>query len=128
VSGPSRIDELLEESRGRLPRRPSASDLPYLMAHGALVIDIRPSELRGRDGELVGAIVVDRNQMEWRLDPTSPWRIPEIHGTDQQIVVVCDEGYASSLAAATLQHLGLLRATDLDGGFQALRRAGVAVA
>jgi rhodanese-related sulfurtransferase len=69
---------------------------------------------------MAGAVVVDRNQLKWRLDPTSADRIAEVTGHDQEIVVVCDEGYASSLAAATLQLLGLRRATDLDGGFQAV--------
>ncbi|HEY8545790.1 MAG TPA: rhodanese-like domain-containing protein, partial [Acidimicrobiales bacterium] len=67
-------------------------------------------------------VVVERNVLEWRLDPTSPWRLPEVTDHDQQIVVVCDEGYASSLAAASLQSLGLRNATDLDGGYQAWRR------
>jgi rhodanese-related sulfurtransferase len=66
--------------------------------------------------------VVERNVLEWRLDPTSPWRLPEVTDRDQQVVVVCDEGYASSLAAASLQALGLHRATDLDGGYQAWLR------
>jgi len=83
-------------------------------------VDIRPSELRVRDGELSGAIVIDRNVLEWRLDPTSPFRIPAATDPDRQIVLVCNEGYASSLAAASLQQLGLWRATDLDGGFQAV--------
>jgi rhodanese-related sulfurtransferase len=90
-----------------------------------LIVDIRPVEQRNRDGELPGAVVVDRNVLEWRLDPTSPHRIPEAAGADQVIVLVCNEGYASSLAALSLQKLGLAKATDLDGGFQgvlALRR------
>jgi rhodanese-related sulfurtransferase len=115
------IDRMLAEARGTLPPRPQASDLPALCARSALVVDIRPVGLRQRDGEMAGAVVVDRNQLEWRLDPTSPYRIAEVTGPDQEIVVVCDEGYASSLAAATLQRLGLRRATDLDGGFQAVR-------
>ncbi len=90
------------------------------MARGALVVDIRPVEQRRRDGELPGAVVVDRNVLEWRLDPTSPHRIPEVTGTDQEVVVVCNEGYASSLAALSLHHLGFHRATDLDGGIQAV--------
>ena len=121
----SRIDEVLERVRSRLPHRPSATDLPALRARGALIVDIRPVEQRNRDGELPGAVVVDRNVLEWRLDPTSPHRIPEVAGTDQVIVLVCNEGYASSLAALSLQKLGLANATDLDGGFQgvlALRR------
>ena len=68
------------------------------------------------------AVVVDRNKLEWRLDPTSPHRLPDVTGPDQTIVVVCDEGYASSLAADTLRRLGLVNATDLDGGYQAWRR------
>ncbi|MGH2719213.1 MAG: rhodanese-like domain-containing protein [Actinomycetota bacterium] len=115
------IDDLLARVRAALPRRPPAAELPGLLARGALVVDIRPVELRQRDGELAGAVIVDRNQLEWRLDPTSPHRLPELSGADHQIVLFCDEGYASSLAARSLQELGLWRATDLDGGFQATR-------
>jgi rhodanese-related sulfurtransferase len=87
------------------------------------VVDIRPSELRQRDGELPGALIIDRNVLEWRLDPTSPHRCPEAADLDGStpVVLVCDEGYASSLAASTLRDLGLAAATDLDGGFQAWR-------
>jgi len=114
------IDRLLEEARATLPPRPGAGDLPALLDRDALVVDIRPAEQRSRDGELDGAVVVDRNVLEWRLDPTSPYRLPEASDPDREIVLVCNEGYASSLAAATLQRLGLRRATDLDGGFQAI--------
>ena len=118
----SRIDELLDDVRRRLPHRPTAAELPAVRARGALIVDIRPSEQRVRDGEVPGgALVIDRNVLEWRLDPTSPHRVPEVTGTDQEIVVVCNEGYASSLAALSLQQLGFHRATDLDGGIQALR-------
>jgi rhodanese-related sulfurtransferase len=98
-------------------------------AAGGLVVDIRPVDLRDRDGLLPGALVVDRNVLEWRLDHTSPHRLDEVTGPDQPIVLVCDEGFASSLAAAILRELGLRRATDLDGGYQAwLRtRAGARV-
>ena len=89
------------------------------MRAGALVVDIRPVEQRQRDGELAGAVVVDRNVLEWRLDPTSPHRIPQA-GADRRVILVCNEGYQSSLAAATLQQLGVRRATDLEGGYQAL--------
>jgi rhodanese-related sulfurtransferase len=88
---------------------------------GALVVDIRPVEQRDQDGALAGAVVIDRNVLEWRLDPASPYRIGEITGYDQRIVLVCNQGYASSVAAATLRRLGLYRATDLIGGVQALR-------
>jgi len=117
------IDWMLAQTRLTLPPRPKATDLDALFARGALIVDIRPVGLRQRDGELAGAVVIDRNQLEWRLDPTSPYRIAEVTGHDQEIVLMCDEGYASSLAAATLQRLGLHQATDLDGGYQAIRRA-----
>jgi rhodanese-related sulfurtransferase len=120
----SRVDELLEAARRRLPHRPTADELPAVRARGALIVDIRPLELRSGDGALPGAVVIDRNVLEWRLDPTSPHRIPEATRADREIVLVCDEGYASSLAAATLRDLGLTRATDLAGGFQAVLRQG----
>jgi rhodanese-related sulfurtransferase len=120
---PARIDEILADVRRQLPHRPTADELPALRARGALIIDIRPTEQRTRDGGVPGgAIVIDRNVLEWRLDPTSPDRIPEVTGTDQEVVLVCNEGYASSLAALSLQQLGFHRATDLDGGIQALLR------
>jgi rhodanese-related sulfurtransferase len=114
------IDRLLADARAGLPPRPTASELPALLEAGALIVDIRPVEQRRRDGELPGAVVIDRNVLEWRLDPTSPDRIAGAGDPDRHIVIVCNEGYASSLAAATLQQLGLRRATDLDGGFQAV--------
>jgi rhodanese-related sulfurtransferase len=119
---PKAIDELLEEARRALPARPGPAELPRLVAEGALIVDIRPVDLRIRDGRLPGAIIIDRNVLEWRLDPKSAHRIPEVVNHDQKIVLFCDEGYASSLAAATLQQLGLHHATDLDGGFQAWLR------
>ena len=113
------IEVLLAEARARLPFRVAAEELHEVMAAGALVVDTRDQEQRRRDGTLPGAIVVERNVLEWRLDPASPDRLPEAGDYDQVIVVVCDEGFASSLAAATLQELGLRNATDLDGGYQA---------
>jgi len=118
----SGIDALLAEARSTLAPRPGPADLEAVWAGGGLVVDTRPAALRERDGSLPGALVVERNVLEWRLDPTSPWRLPEVTGPDQEVVVVCDEGYASSLAAASLQSLGLHRATDLDGGYQAWLR------
>jgi rhodanese-related sulfurtransferase len=123
----ARIDELLAAARAGLPPRPAPADLPALVEAGALIVDIRPIEQRQRDGELPDAIVIDRNVLEWRLDPSSPHRIRDADDPDRPIVLVCNEGYASSLAAATLQQLGLRGATDLDGGFQAVlasRRTG----
>ena len=92
------------------------------MAAGALVVDTRSEAQRRRDGELPGAVVVERNVLEWRLDPASPDRLAEAGDYERTIVVVCDEGYASSLAAASLQDLGLVNATDLEGGYQALKK------
>jgi rhodanese-related sulfurtransferase len=90
-----------------------------VQAAGALVVDIRPTEQRHRDGELPGAVVIDRNVLEWRLDPSSPHRLPVADEPARRIVLVCNEGYSSSLAAHTLQRLGLTNATDLCGGYQA---------
>src|SRR5687767_3666307 len=113
------IDEVLAEARAALPHRVTADELPAVMARGGLVIDTRPAEQRNRDGELPGSIIIERNVLEWRLDPASAHRIPEASGYDIEVVVVCNEGFASTLAAASLQQLGLRRATDLDGGYQA---------
>jgi rhodanese-related sulfurtransferase len=113
----SAIDRLVAECRRDLDRvRPD--DLAGEVAAGALVIDTRPVGQRDRDGELPGALVVDRNVLEWRLDPTSPHRIPEADEADRRVIIVCSEGYSSSLAAHTLRRLGLANATDLEGGFQ----------
>ena len=111
------IDALLEAARARLDRVDPAQ-LASEAAAGALIVDIRPVEQRRRDGELPGAVIIDRNVLEWRLDPASAHRI-EGTAYDRRIIIVCNEGYSSSLAAATLQDLGLSRATDLAGGFKA---------
>jgi rhodanese-related sulfurtransferase len=110
----ARIDRLLADARARIEPRVEPDALE---STDALVVDIRPSEQRERDGELPGALVVPRNVLEWRLDPESAHRIPEaVEG--RRVVIVCDEGYQSSLAAATLCELGV-DATDLAGGYQA---------
>ena len=114
----SAIASMLAECQQALDRVEPA-DLAAVAAAGALVIDMRPVQLRLRDGELPGALVVDRNVLEWRLDPTSPHRLAVADDPDRRIVLVCNEGYSSSLAAHTLQQLGLRRATDLAGGFTA---------
>jgi rhodanese-related sulfurtransferase len=116
------IDALLEAARQGLDRV-QPEGLAVEVANGALVIDIRPIEERQRDGDLPDALVVDRNVLEWRLDPTSPHRLPQVTSAGLRVVVVCNEGYSSSLAAHTLRTLGLHRATDLVGGFQAWRAA-----
>jgi rhodanese-related sulfurtransferase len=115
------VDVFLEAARRGLDRVELA-DLASEMAEGALVVDIRSTEQRHRDGELPGAVIVDRNVLEWRLDPTSPNHMPEATEAGLRIIVVCNEGYSSSLAAATLRQLGLERASDLVGGFQAWKR------
>lgn len=112
------IDAMLARAREGLDRV-HAEDLADEIDRGAVVIDTRPVDQRERDGELSGAVVVDRNVLEWRLDPTSPYRLP-FAAADLRVIVVCNEGYSSSLAAATLRELGVRRATDLVGGFQAL--------
>jgi rhodanese-related sulfurtransferase len=110
----SAIDVLLAAARTGLDRvRPE--DLAGEMAAGALVVDIRPVEQRSRDGGLDGALVIDRNVLEWRVDPTCPHHIPQATDASQRIVVVCNEGYSSSLAADTLRRIGIPRATDLVG-------------
>jgi rhodanese-related sulfurtransferase len=120
------VDVLLAQARERLERvTPEEADVRRRA--GALLIDVRLDEQRRDDGTIPGAIVLSLNHIEWRLDPTSPTRIPEATGTDVDIVVLCDEGYVSSLAAARLHDLGLTRATDMIGGFQAWRAAGLPV-
>ena len=112
------IDELLAAARARLERvHPGALDRER--ANGAVIVDIRPVEQRTRDGQMPGAIVIDRNVLEWRLDPACAHHIADVTGYDTRIVIVCNEGYGSSLAAALLHDLGLHRATDLIGGYQA---------
>lgn len=120
MASPSAIDAMLARARRSLDRV-EAQNLAAEVQGGAIVIDIRPVEQRQRDGELPGAIVVDRNVLEWRLDPTSPHRLSGVAGRDARLIIVCNEGYSSSLAAATLRELGIRSATDLVGGFQAWR-------
>ena len=115
------IDRLLDEARAGLDRV-EPERLAEEVRLGAVVVDTRPAEQRTRDGALPGAIVVDRNVLEWRLDPTSPNKLAIDIDDETRVIVVCNEGYSSSLAAATLQRLGLRRATDLAGGFQAWAR------
>jgi rhodanese-related sulfurtransferase len=119
------VDEMLTVARANLVRL-SPADAADAMLAGALMVDIRPAALRDADGTIPGAVVIERNVLEWRLDPTGADRIPDVD-EDTTVIIVCDEGYASSLAAATVQQLGLSRATDLVGGFQAWRRAGLPV-
>ncbi len=101
---------------------------PALGADGGLLVDTRPAAQRAEFGEIPGALVIERNLLEWRLDPTSPHRHPAVTGPDQHVVVICQAGYASSLAAASLRQLGLTNATDLIGGFEAWAQAGLPIA
>ena len=116
---PSAVDRLLAEARKGLDRV-APEDLAAEVAAGALLVDTRPAANREQEGPLPGAVVIERIHLEWRLDPTSPDRIPEA-ASDRRVVVVCNEGYSSSLAASTLRRLGVHRATDLAGGYRAWR-------
>jgi rhodanese-related sulfurtransferase len=124
---PVGIDELLERVRSDLDRVEAADAYDAAQAGEALLVDIRYAALRDRDGLIPGALVIERNELEWRLDPQGSHRAPEATSHDLRVVVICNEGYASSLAAASLRQLGLRRATDLVGGFQAWRAAGLPV-
>ncbi|MCU1491957.1 MAG: sulfurtransferase [Acidimicrobiaceae bacterium] len=114
----SRIESLLERTRSELDRV-EVAELSREMAEGALLVDIRPEINRALEGEIPEALVIDRNVLEWRLDPTSPDRIPQADRLGRRIIVFCNDGYASTLAAASLRDLGLERATDLAGGYRA---------
>ncbi|MGC5020039.1 rhodanese-like domain-containing protein [Micromonospora sp. DT47] len=118
------IDEILAAARARLRRlAPEQAHLAY--RGGALMVDIRPAAQRAAHGTVPGALVIERNVLEWRLDPRCPARLPEAVGYDLPLIVLCQEGYTSSLAAAALHDLGLHRATDVVGGFVAWRIAGL---
>jgi rhodanese-related sulfurtransferase len=125
-AGARTIDQLLADVRLRIGRI-EPEDVPARQAAGALLIDTRPWEQRSRDGEVPGALVVDRNVLEWRLDPSSPDRLPQVTGYDLEVVVLCHEGYSSSLVADTLRTLGLTRTVDVIGGFVAWAAAGLPV-
>ncbi|WP_026255819.1 rhodanese-like domain-containing protein [Mycobacterium sp. 155] len=118
----SRIEAVLAAARERLQRLP-ADELPAALASGAVLVDIRPAAQRAAEGEVSGALVIERNVLEWRCDPTSDARIPQAVDDDVHWVILCSEGYTSSLAAAALHDLGLYRATDVVGGYQALKVA-----
>jgi len=122
----SRLDAVLEEARGAI-RRVTPSEAAAAAVDGALIVDTRADDHRRVEGRIPGALVVDRNVLEWRLDPAGDHRSPRLRDAEQVVVVVCDEGYASSLAAATLQTLGLVHATDMIGGFRAWAAAGLPV-
>ena len=120
------IDQVLERARRRLARvdpKQAAAE----QAQGALLVDTRTESQRAKQGEIPGALVIDRTVFEWRLDPTSPSRIPEAKDHNVRVIVICSQGYSSSLAAASLQELGLVNATDVIGGFHAWKEAGLPI-
>jgi rhodanese-related sulfurtransferase len=123
VDRPLGVDALLAASRAGV-HRPGPAELVDALERGALAIDTRTETQRAEQGELPGALVIDRTVREWRLDPCSPDRIPEAVDHDIEVIVVCAQGYSSSLAAASLRALGLWRATDLAGGVEAYVAAG----
>ncbi|MCU7820303.1 rhodanese-like domain-containing protein [Kitasatospora sp. DSM 101779] len=124
---PKSVDQLLEETRHRLDRLTPDQAAAAAREEGALLVDTRYGALRDRDGLVPGSVVVERNELEWRLDPQSPYRLPQATGHDLRVIVLCNEGYASSFAAASLRQLGLWRATDVIGGFQGWAAAGLPV-
>jgi rhodanese-related sulfurtransferase len=120
----SAVDRLLAQARLGL-RRVDPPRAKEIYDQGGLLVDIRPAAQRAEFGEIPGALIVERNNLEWRLDPQGSHRLPEAGDPDRPVVVVCQEGYASSLAAASLLALGRTSVTDLDGGFAAWERAGL---
>lgn len=123
---PITLDELLIRARRDLIRV-KPEEAAAELAHGALLVDIRPADQRSAGGEIPGATVIDRNVLEWRLAPDSRWRIAAVTGPDARVILLCNEGYSSSLAAATLKELGLVNVTDVIGGFQDWKAAGLPI-
>ena len=122
--GAQTIDEILAVARARLHRlTPEEAFAGF--SGGAVLVDIRPQAQRAREGGIPGAVIIERNVLEWRFDPASDARLPWVHGYDQEVIVFCSEGYTSSLAAAALQDLGLASATDIIGGFVAWAAGGL---
>jgi len=125
--GARSVDEILAAARSRLARVTPGQAFAEALA-GAVLIDIRPAAQRAAAGEVPGSVVIERNHLEWRLDPESGARLPWVTGYDLRPIVICAEGYTSSLAAAALQDLGFARATDVAGGFLAWQAAGLPTA
>lgn len=121
------IAELLEAARGRIAPRPGAHEAFEATAQGALIVDLRSNDERDRNGVIPGSLHVPRSVLEWRADPESGWTSPYLGDLGRQLILVCAHGYSSSLAAATLVELGYMRATDLVGGFEAWKGAGLPV-
>ncbi len=125
-AGARSVDDLLEEARSRITRVTPAEAIAR-MASGAVLVDIRPADQRAREGWVPSALVVERNVLEWRFDPASDARLPQATGYDVDVLVLCSEGYTSSLAADALRSLGLTRASDVVGGYSAWAAAGLPV-
>jgi rhodanese-related sulfurtransferase len=124
--GPTTVDRLLASARRRL-RRLTPEATQAVMGEGAVLVDIRSDSQRAADGVVPGAHFISRNVVEWRLDPACPDRDPLLARSDARVVVLCNQGYQSSLVAATVQRFGLREVTDVVGGFQAWRAAGLPV-
>lgn len=120
------VDELLEEAR-RAIDRVTPAEAAAAVADGAVIVDVRSEHQREADGVVPGALFHPRNVLEWRMDPDSGYSDPAVGGLDRRVIVMCDGGYQSSLAASNLRELGFARAADLVGGFQAWRDAGLPV-
>jgi rhodanese-related sulfurtransferase len=121
------VDDMLGAARARLLRL-VPSEAYSEMAVGGTLVDIRPAAQRAAEGEIPGSVIVERNHLEWRFDPACDARLPWVTGYDHQLIVFCQDGYTSSLAAASLHDLGLRRATDMVGGFHAWADAGLPTA
>jgi rhodanese-related sulfurtransferase len=121
---PKSVDDLLEEARSHL-KRVTPDQAFVRRQQGALLVDIRPLQQREREGEAVGTLFIERNHLEWRFDLQREWHIDDITSYEQDVIVLCSEGYTSSLAAHALQQLGFAKATDIEGGFMAWKAAGL---
>jgi rhodanese-related sulfurtransferase len=121
--GSRTIEQILADARARLHRL-GPHHAYRAVSEGAVLVDIRPAAQRAEEGEIAGALIIERNVLEWRFDPASAARLPQA-SYDAHVIVFCSEGYTSSLAAAALQDLGVRNATDLDGGFVGWKAAGL---
>ena len=121
------IADLLVEARSRIEPRLDPASARAACERGALIVDLRSRDERSRNGVIPGSIHIPRSVLEWRLDPDSDWTNPHVGGLERELVLVCADGYSSSLAAASLRTLGFGRATDMVGGFTAWREAGLPV-
>ena len=122
------IDDLLAQARAELGHRPTPAEAHAAAQAGeALLVDIRAGDVLARDGSIPGAIHHQRTALEWRVDPDCEWRDDRVADLDAPLILVCSQGYASSLAAQTLRDMGFTRVTDMDGGFDAWKEQGLPV-